>query len=35
VTVTLKDNNTPPVSRSINFTLNVCNINVGTSCQTF
>jgi hypothetical protein len=35
VTVTLKDNNNPPGSHSINFTLNVCNITVGTTCQTF
>ena len=35
VTVTLTDNNNPPVSHSINFTLNVCNINVGPTCQTF
>jgi hypothetical protein len=35
VTVTLTDNNNPPVSHSINFTLNVCNLNVGTTCQTF
>ena len=34
VTVTLRDNNAPSVSHSINFTLNVCNINVGTTCQT-
>jgi hypothetical protein len=35
VTVTFADNNTPQVTHSINFTLNVCNINVGTTCQTF
>jgi hypothetical protein len=35
VKVTLADSNSPQVSRSINFTLNVCNANVGTSCQTF
>ena len=35
ITVTLRDNNAPPVTHSINFTLNVCNINVGTTCQTF
>ena len=35
VKVTLADSNTPQVSHSINFTLNVCNANVGTSCQTF
>ena len=35
VTVTFADNNTPQVTHSLNFTLNVCNINVGTTCQTF
>lgn len=35
VKVTLADNGSPQVSHSINFTLNVCNINVGTTCQTF
>ncbi len=35
VTVTLTDTNSPVVSRSVGFTLNICNVNVGTSCQTF
>ena len=35
IKVTLADTNTPQVTHTINFTLNVCNANVGTSCQTF
>lgn len=35
IVVTMADKNTPQLSRSIPFTLNVCNASVTSTCQTF
>ena len=35
VVVTMADSNSPQLSRSVPFTLNVCNVKVSSACQTF